>query len=91
MNLVTLGAARGSQQFTVKLTAAGRESVSAGGKTYDCWKVELSIGGFLGAFLGKSSFWFAAEAPHYLVKSQGPSGGLGFSQRIQELQSYSAE
>ena len=49
VNLVTLGAARGGQQFTVKLTAAGRESVSAGGKTYDCWKVELSIGGFLGA------------------------------------------
>jgi len=91
VNLVTLGAPRGGQQFTVQLKVAGRESISAGGKTYDCWKVELSVGGFLGAFLGKSSFWFAADAPHFLVKSQGPSGGPGSPQRTLELQSYSAE
>ena len=91
VNLVTLGVARGGQQFTLQLTVVGRGSISAGGKAYDCWKVELSVGGFLGAFFGKSSFWFAVDAPHYLVKSQGPSGGPGSPQRTLELQSYSAE
>ena len=91
VNLVTLGFARGGHQFSMQLTVVGRESISAGGKTYDCWKARLGVGGFLGALIGKSSCWFAVEVPHYLVKSQGPSGGPGSPQRIRELQSYSAE
>src|SRR5208337_840926 len=82
VNLVALGFARGGRQFSMQLTVVGRESISAGGKTYDCWKVQLGVGGFLGALLGKSSYWFAAEVPHYLVKSEGPTGGPGSPQRI---------
>jgi hypothetical protein len=90
VNLVTLGAARGGQQFSVHLAVVGRESISAGGKAYDCWKVQLSLGGFLGAFLGKSSYWFTVDAPHVLVRSEGPTGGPGSPVKTTELQSYSA-
>jgi hypothetical protein len=90
VNIVALGAARGAQQVSVQLTIVGRESISAGGKTYDCWKVQLGLGGFLGAFLGKSSYWFAAAAPYILVKSEGPTGGPGSPMRVMELLRYSA-
>ncbi len=90
VNLVTLGVARGGQQFSMQLTVVGRESISVGGKAYDCWKVQWGVGGFLGALVGKTSYWFAAEAPHYLVKSEGSSAGPGSPQRVRELQSYSA-
>ncbi len=89
-NLVFLGAGGRGYQFSPKLTVAGRESVSAGGKTYDCWKVQLGIGGFLGSLMGKSSYWFSADAPHFLVKSESPSGGPGSPLQRWELLSYNA-
>jgi hypothetical protein len=89
-NLVTLGAARGGQPFTVQLTVAGRETVSAGGKSWDCWKVQLGLGGLLGAFFAKSTYWFGADAPHVLVRSEIPSGGPGSPLQVLELQRYSA-
>jgi hypothetical protein len=89
-NLVALGATRGGQPLSVQLTVAGHESVSTGGKTWDCWKVQLGLGGLLGAFFAKSTYWFAAEAPHVLVKSEIPSGGPGSPMQVMELQSYSA-
>jgi hypothetical protein len=91
VNLVTLGATRGGQQFSVQLTVAGRQSISAGGKTYDCWKIQLGLGGFLGALLAKSTFWYAVEAPHILVRSEAPTGGPGSPMRVTELQLYSAQ
>jgi hypothetical protein len=91
VNLVSLGASGRGQQFSFQLTVAGREKVSAGGKTYDCWKAQLGLGGFMGAFFGKSSYWFSADAPHFLVKSEGPSGGPGSPTQKSELQSYSAK
>jgi hypothetical protein len=89
-NLVALGAARGGQPLSIQLTIAGHESVSTGGKTWDCWKVQLGLGGFLGAFFAKTTYWFAAEAPHVMVKSETPSGGPGSPMQVMELQSYSA-
>jgi hypothetical protein len=90
LNLVALGTGSRGRQFSFQLTAAGRESVSAGGKTYDCFKVQLGIGGFMGAFVGKSTYWFFADAPHFLVKSEGPTGGPGSPIQRSELQTYSA-
>jgi hypothetical protein len=90
LNLVVLGASSRGPQFSFQLTAAGRESVSAGGKTYDCWKVQLGIGGFMGAFVGKSTYWFLTDAPHFLVKSEGPTGGPGSPIQRLEIQTYSA-
>jgi hypothetical protein len=90
-NLVTLGAPRGSGQVSVQLTVAGHESISTGGKTWDCWKVQLGLGGLLGAFFAKSTYWFAAEAPHVLVKSEVPTGGPGSPTRVMELQRYSTQ
>jgi hypothetical protein len=91
VSLVALGASSRGQQFSFQLTVAGKETVSAGGKTYDCWKAQLGLGGFMGAFFGKSSYWFSADAPHFLVKSEGPSGGPGFPIQKSELQSYSSK
>ena len=90
VNLVTLGATGRGQQFSLKLTVVGRESISAGGKTYDCWHVQIGLGGFMGSLMGKSSYWFLANAPHFLVKSENPSGGPGSPLQKWELQGYSA-
>jgi hypothetical protein len=89
-NVVALGATRGGQPLSVQLTVAGRESISAGGKSWECWKVQLGLAGLLGAFFAKSTYWFAVEAPHVLVKSEIPSGGPGSPVQTLELQSYSA-
>lgn len=90
VTLVALGASGRGQQFSFRLTVVGREKVSAGGTTYDCWKVELGLGGFFGAFVGKTTYWFLADAPHFLVKSEGPSGGPGSPTERLEIQTYSA-
>jgi hypothetical protein len=90
VTLVALGASTRGQQFSFQLTAAGRESVSAGGKSYDCWKVQLGVGGFMGAFVGKTTYWFLADAPHFLVKAEGPTGGPGSPIQRWEIQTYSA-
>jgi hypothetical protein len=90
VNLVTLGSSGRGQQFSLQLTVVGKETVSAGGKSYECWKVQLGLGGFFGAFIGKSYYWFLADAPHFLVKSEGPSGGPGSPMQKTELQTYSA-
>ena len=90
LNLVALGASSRGQQFSFQLTVIGREKVSAGGKTYDCWKAQIGLGGIMGAFFGKTLYWISADAGHFLVKSEGPSGGPGSPKQVVELQSYSA-
>jgi hypothetical protein len=90
VNLVTLEAPGRGMPFTLKLTVVGRESINAGGRTYDCWKVQLGMGGFLGSLMGKSSYWYSANVPHFLVRSESPSGFPGSPLQKWELQSYSA-
>jgi len=90
VNLITLGATGRGRQFSLQLSVVGRESISAGGRTYDCWKAQLGLGGLFGSLIGKSSYWFSADAPHFLVKSESPSGGPGSPMQKWELQSYSA-
>ena len=72
VNLVTLGATGRGQQFSLKLTVVGRESISAGGKTYDCWHVQIGLGGFLGSLMGKSSYWFSRECPPFSGEIREP-------------------
>jgi hypothetical protein len=91
VSLVALGATGRGQQFSFQLTVAGRESIPAGGKTYDCWKIQLGLNGFMGALMGKSTYWFSADAPHFLVKSESPTGGPGSPVQKVELQSYRAK
>ena len=84
VNLVFLGSTR-VQSFALQLSVVRRETISAGGKPYDCWKVQIGLGGLFGTILGKSSYWFSADAPHYLVRSETPSGGPGSPSQTWEL------
>ncbi len=86
VNLVFLGAPR-AQSFALQLSVVRRETISAGGRPYDCWKVQIGLGGFFGTLMGKSSYWFSADAPHYLVRSETPTGGPGSPVQTWELQS----
>jgi hypothetical protein len=89
-NVVALGAGRGGPPLGIQLTVAGHESITTGGKSWDCWKVQLGLAGLMGAFFAKSTYWYAVEAPHVLVKSEIPAGGPGSPLQVLELQSYSA-
>jgi hypothetical protein len=89
-NLVLLGGMGRGQQLSVELTVAGRESISAGGKAWECWKVQIGLGGILGALMGKSSYWFSEDVPHILVKSETLTGAPGSPLQKWELQSYTA-
>jgi hypothetical protein len=86
--LVFLGSGGGN--FSFELSVSGKENVTIGGRSYECWKAQVGLGGILGGMLGKSSLWFSTESPGYLVKSEGPSGGPGSPSSVMELKSYSA-
>lgn len=74
--------------ISFELQVAGRQSVVAAGRTWDCWHVTTGLGGALGLLLAKTEWWFAAEGSHPLVKTSGPSGGPGSPTRTLLLQSY---
>jgi len=80
--------------FTLQLTVAARETVQAGGRSWDCWRLELGASGglglLMGSLIGKTRYWYAAEWPHVLVRTEGSSGGPGSPQLVMELVSYSA-
>ena len=76
--------------FSLALTVVGREKVEAGGRTWDCWRVEVGAKGVVGGLFGRSRYWYQAEWPHVLVKFEGPSSFPGSPQTRLELISYSA-
>jgi hypothetical protein len=88
--LVFLGV-NGVQSMSFSLSVQGKESLSLGGKVFECWKVQLGLDGLFGAFIPKTYFWFLARAPHYLVKFEGLSGAPGSPKRTLVLQDYEAE
>ncbi|HEY9593307.1 MAG TPA: hypothetical protein VHE79_02460 [Spirochaetia bacterium] len=88
--VVPVGSSGRNASFSVQISLAGRETVTIGTNRWDCYKVQLGIDGFWGAFLGKSSYWYAVTPPHVMVRSEGPSGGPGSPVTVMELQSYSA-
>ncbi|HUX42313.1 MAG TPA: hypothetical protein VMV83_14190 [Rectinemataceae bacterium] len=85
---------QGSQSvpgFSFALTVTGREKIAAGGRTWDCWKVEVGAKGVLGSLFGKSRYWYQADWPHILVKFEGPSSFPGSPMTRTELVSYSSQ
>ena len=85
--LVFLGSSGGNLSF--ELSVSGKETIAIGGRSIECWKAQVALSGIFGGMFGKSSLWFSAESPCYLVKSEGPSGGPGSPNGIMELKSYS--
>jgi hypothetical protein len=77
--------------FRFDLSVEGKETISVAGRDVECWKAQLSLGGLLGSFFGRSYLWYSTDPPHYLVKSETASAGPGSPTSILTLQSYSAE
>jgi len=85
--IVFLGRSGG---FLPELKIKGQESININNINYKCWKVQLGMKGVLGAVFPKSYFWFSAETPHYLVRSEA-AGMPGSSKIILEIESYTAD
>ena len=85
-HLVTLGSGGFGRSFSVDLAVAGKESLTLNGKTYECWKVQIGVGGFLGSIMssimGKSLYWFSTDPTHYLVRSEGPTSAPGSPRQV---------
>jgi hypothetical protein len=60
-------ASLGSHVVPITVEVSGPEQVQVAAGTYNCYKVELNIA---------QTFWFSADAKHYLVKFEG-GGALG--------------
>jgi hypothetical protein len=84
-----LGAGAGGN-FRFDLSVVGKETMAVAGRDVACWKAQLSLGGVVGAFFGKSTLWYSVEHPHYLVKSEGAGGPPGTPTSVLVLASYSA-
>lgn len=76
--------------FRFDLSVVGKEKLESGGRSVECWKAQLSLGGFLGGLVGKTQLWYSVQYPHYLVRSEGPSGMPGSPAVVLELKSYSS-
>jgi hypothetical protein len=81
----------GAGNFGFDFSVTGKETLSVGGRGVECWKAQLSLGGIMGAFFGKSSLWYSVDYPHYLVKSEGAGGPPGTPASVLTLVSYSSE
>lgn len=75
--------------FSMELKVKGKEKLSIQGKSYECWKIQIGINGFMGTIFPKSYYWYTVKPPHFLVKSE-EAGMPGKSKVILELQSYSS-
>jgi hypothetical protein len=80
----------GGGMFSLELTVSGKETITAGGRSYECWKAQVGLGGILGAAFAKTSLWYAIAEPHVLVRSEGPQGPPGSPTALTELESYSS-
>jgi hypothetical protein len=87
--LVSLAQGAGGPPFSLELTIQGKETVRINDTPYECWKVQLGIGGIMSALFGKTFYWYAVDPPHVLVRYKGSSRGPGSPQRVLELQSRS--
>lgn len=69
---VVMDGARGSPlgTFNMYVQEAGREQVAVPAGEYDCYKLEMGVGGFAGVFARnyKYYFWYTAQEPHFLVR-----------------------
>lgn len=76
--------------FRFDFAVVGKERIEAMGRSVECWKAQLSLGGFLGSLVGKTQLWYSVQSPNYLVRSEGPSGMPGSPAVVLELKSYSS-
>jgi hypothetical protein len=94
-HLVTLGSGGFGRSFSVDLVVAGKETLTLNGKTYECWKVQIGVGGFLGSIMssimGKSLYWFSTDPTHYLVRTEGLATAPGSPRQVVELQSRTVD
>lgn len=70
-----------------------KESIDAGGREIRTYRLELSVKmkgplAFFSGLIPKTSFWYAQEKPHYLVRYEGASGFGGNGERTMEMTSY---
>jgi len=79
----------GSDKFKFGAKVDGRETLRLNGTAYECYKMQLSFGGFIGTFFPKSYFWYSVEEPHILVRAEA-AGMMGEDSYEIELVSYSA-
>lgn len=85
------GMGRGGMDFRFDLGVTGKETLDVAGAPVECWKAQLSLGGIIGTFFGKSTLWYSVEYPHYLVKSSSSSAGPGSPASVLSLVSYSSD
>ncbi|MDY7029462.1 MAG: hypothetical protein SVR04_14315 [Spirochaetota bacterium] len=77
----------GSDKFKFGAKVEGRETLRLNGTTYECYKMQLSFGGFIGTFFPKSYFWYSVKEPHILVRAEA-AGMMGEDAYEIELVSY---
>lgn len=86
---IVFAGASESSGFSFELSLAGREELSAAGRRFECWKLQLGMGGLIGSLVGKSYFWYEVDYPHRLVKSELSGSGPGGAPSSLLLASYS--
>ncbi len=79
----------GGGNFRFDLSVAGTETITVGDRGIECRKLQLSLSGIIGTFIGKSYLWYSAEYPHFLVRSEGLAGGPGTPKSVLSLLNYS--
>jgi len=78
----------GGSSFSFELNVVGKETLTAAGRSWECWRVTTGLGGAFSLVMAKTDWWFAVEGTHPLIKSSGPLAGPGSPTRVLLLQSY---
>lgn len=84
-SLKVITGGQGMPGFTIHVNRLGDEVQKVGDQSVPCYRLELSISGIMAPFFPKSVFWYSLEAPHYLVRYEGASGGPGSAKRVLAL------
>lgn len=79
------GTSFGNAAFAFELKVVGKETIIVGGRSWQCWKVEMGLSGIFGAFFRKSNFWYSVDAPCLMVKFEGMQGPPGTPLKTLEL------
>ncbi|MEI6385136.1 MAG: DUF3108 domain-containing protein [Spirochaetota bacterium] len=78
--------------FTLTVSVVGRERIMLSGVGWDCWKLELGVGGVFGTLFGgmagKTRYWFSVDGRHIPVRTEGMTGMPGSPMAVMELESY---
>lgn len=64
--------------FEMHIQEKKREEITVAGGAFDCYQLEMSVGGVAALFAGKYKyyFWYAADEPHFMVKYEGQDGNM---------------